>query len=68
MKPKFLLRSRSVETAIDILREVADVTVYPYLDRQITADELAANARRADWLLLVSDNIVTKEIIDGQPS
>src|SRR5580693_333829 len=65
MRPKVFVAQPAVETAIDILREVADVTVYPYLDRQITADELAANARRADWLMLVSDNIVTKEIIDG---
>lgn len=67
MRPKVFVAQPAVETAIDILREVADVTVYPHLDRQITADELAANAKRADWLMLVSDNIVTKEIIDGAP-
>jgi glyoxylate reductase len=67
MKPRVFVAQPAVEAAIAILREVADVTVYPYLDRQITADELAANARRADWLMLVSDNIVTKEIIDGAP-
>lgn len=67
MKPKIFAAQPPVPAAIDILREVADVTVYPYLDRQITADELAANARRADWLMLVSDNIITKEIIDGAP-
>ena len=67
MRPKVFVAQPAVEAAIDILREVADVTVYPYLDRQITADELAAHARRADWLMLVSDNIVTKEIIDGAP-
>src|SRR5262249_61298300 len=67
MRPKVFVAQPAVEAAIAILREVADVTVYPYLDRQITADELAANARRADWLMLVSDNIVTKEIIEGAP-
>jgi phosphoglycerate dehydrogenase-like enzyme len=67
MNPRVFVAQPAVEAAIAILREVADVTVYPYLDRQITADELAANARRADWLMLVSDNIVTKEIIDGAP-
>src|SRR5215467_14650443 len=67
MRPKVFIAQPAVEAAADILREVADVTVYPYLDRQITADELAINARRADWLMLVSDNIVTKEIIDGAP-
>ena len=67
MKPKIFAAQPPVPAAIDILREVADVTVYPHLDRQITADELAANARRADWLMLVSDNIINKEIIDGAP-
>ena len=52
------------EATLDILREAAEVTVYPYLDRQITADELAANARRHDWLFLASDNIITAEILD----
>ena len=67
MRPKVFVAQPAVEAALDILREAADVAVYPYLDRQITADELAANARRADWLMLVSDNIVTKEIIEGAP-
>ena len=39
MRPKVFVAQPAVETAIDILREVADVTVYPHLDRQITADE-----------------------------
>src|SRR6516164_9056622 len=67
MRPKVFVAQPAVEAALDILREAADVAVYPYLDRQITADELAANARRADWLMLVSDNIFTKEIIEGAP-
>src|SRR5262249_50516610 len=67
MRPKVFVAQPAVEAALDILREAADFGVSPYLDRQITADELAANARRADWLMLVSDNIVTKEIIDGAP-
>src|SRR5262249_60205583 len=67
MRPKVFVAQPAVEAALEILCEAADVTVYPYLDRQITADELAINARRADWLMLVSDNIVTKEIIDGAP-
>jgi glyoxylate reductase len=67
MKPKVFVAQPAVEAALDILRAAAEVTVYPYLDRQITPDELAAGACRADWLMLVSDNIVTKEIIDGAP-
>jgi lactate dehydrogenase-like 2-hydroxyacid dehydrogenase len=38
-----------------------------YLDRQITPDELMANAQRSDWLLLASDNIVSAEIVNASP-
>ena len=37
------------------------------MDRQITPDELMANARRSDWMLLASDNIVPAEIINASP-
>src|SRR6516165_10029606 len=68
MRPKVFVAQPAIEAALNILREAADVAVYPYLDRQITADELAADARRADWLMLISDNIVTAEIIEGAPN
>jgi phosphoglycerate dehydrogenase-like enzyme len=67
MKPKIFVAQPVAEAALAILREAAEVSVYPYLDRQITPDELTANARRSDWLLLASDNIVPAEIIYGSP-
>ena len=67
MKPKIFVAQPVVEDALAILREAAEVSVYPYLDRQITPDELMANAQRNDWLLLASDNIVSAEIINGSP-
>jgi phosphoglycerate dehydrogenase-like enzyme len=67
MKPKIFVAQPVVEDALAILREAAEVSVYPYLDRQITPDELMANAQRSDWLLLASDNIVSAEIINGSP-
>jgi lactate dehydrogenase-like 2-hydroxyacid dehydrogenase len=68
MKPRVFVAQPIAEATLDILREAAEVTVYPYLDRQITADELAANARRHDWLFLASDNIITAEILDTAPA
>ena len=41
MKPKVFVVQPIPEVALDILREAADVTVYPYLDRQISV----ANAK-----------------------
>ena len=51
------------EVALDILRDVADVTVYPHTDRQISTDELLANAQRSDWLFVLGDTIVPAEVI-----
>jgi glyoxylate reductase len=67
MQPRIFVAQPIAEDVLAILREAADVTVYPYLDRQITQDELIANARRHDWLFLASDNIVTAEAIHGSP-
>jgi len=67
MRPNVFVAQPVAETALAILREAAEVTVYPYLDRQITADELMANAQRHDWLMLASDNIICAQIINGSP-
>ena len=68
MKPKIFVGQPIAQEVLDILGEGADVAVYPYLDRQITQDELAANARRHDWLFLASDNIITAETIQASPN
>ena len=68
MKSKIFVGQPIAQGVLDILREGAEVSVYPYLDRQITQDELIANARRHDWLFLASDNIITAEAINGSPN
>jgi phosphoglycerate dehydrogenase-like enzyme len=68
MKPKVFVVQPIPEVALEILREAADVTVYPYLDRQISVDELAANAKRADWLFVLHETPVTAEVINANPN
>src|SRR5262249_40671289 len=55
------------EPALEVLRNVADVSVYPHLDRQISTDELVANAKRSDWLFVLGDTIVPGEVINANP-
>jgi glyoxylate reductase len=55
------------EAALNIMREEADVTVYPYTDRQIAVDVLAANAKRADYLFVMHETTVTAEVINANP-
>jgi glyoxylate reductase len=55
------------DVALDILREAAEVNVYPHLDRQIGTDELVINAQRSDWLFVLGDTIVPTEVITANP-
>jgi glyoxylate reductase len=67
MKPRVFVVQPIPEVAIDILREVADVEVYPYTDRQITIDELSSAARRSDYLFAMHETTITAEVMDANP-
>src|ERR1700704_4523405 len=68
MKYKVFVGQPIAEVALEILRREAEVTVYPYLDRQITEDELIDNAKRNDWLFLASDNMVPAAVVNANPA
>jgi lactate dehydrogenase-like 2-hydroxyacid dehydrogenase len=68
MLPKVFVVQPIPEAALNVLREAADVTVYPYMDRQISVEELAAAAKRADWLLVMHETSVTAEVINANPN
>jgi glyoxylate reductase len=55
------------EPALNLMRQEAEVTVYPYMDRQITVDELAAAARRSNWLFVMHETNVTADVINANP-
>jgi lactate dehydrogenase-like 2-hydroxyacid dehydrogenase len=67
MKERVFVAQPIPEVALEVLREAADVSVYPYMDRQITVEELVANARRADWLFVLHETNVTAEVINANP-
>ena len=68
MRPRVFVVQPIPEVAIEILREVADVEVYPYMDRQITTDELASAARRSDYLFAMHETTITAEVMDANPN
>ncbi|HLH94542.1 MAG TPA: NAD(P)-dependent oxidoreductase [Xanthobacteraceae bacterium] len=68
MKPKVFVVQPIPEVALDVLREEAEVTVYPYMDRQISVDELVANAKRSDWLFVLHETNVTADVINANPN
>src|SRR5213593_3300933 len=67
MKPKIFVVQPIPEAAIGILRDVAEVTVYPHLDRMISVDELVASARRCDYLFAMHGTMVPAEVINANP-
>ena len=67
MKPTVFVVQPIPEAALALLREVAEVTVFPHLDRQISADELVASVKRCDYLFAMGDTLVSAEVIDANP-
>jgi lactate dehydrogenase-like 2-hydroxyacid dehydrogenase len=67
MRPRVFVVQPIPEVALDIMREVAEVTVYPYLDRQITTDELVVNAKRCDYIFAMHETIIPAEVINANP-
>src|ERR1700730_18432757 len=68
MKPKVFVAQPIPEVALDVLREAAEVEEYPYMDRQISIDELVAAAKRSDWLFVLHETNVTAEVIYANPN
>ncbi len=67
MKPRVFVVQPIPEVALEILREVAEVTVYPHLDRQISVDELVLNAKRSDYIFAMGDTIIPAEVVHANP-
>jgi glyoxylate reductase len=67
MKPKIFVAQPIPEPALDLMREVADVDVFPYLDRQIGEGDLIAAAKRSDWLYVLHETHVTAAVLEANP-
>jgi lactate dehydrogenase-like 2-hydroxyacid dehydrogenase len=67
MKPRVFVVQPIPEVALALLREVAEVTVFPHLNRQISLDELVANARRTDYIFAMGDTMIPAEVINANP-
>src|SRR6266516_2496398 len=67
VKPRVFVVQPVPEVALEVLREAADVTVFPHLDRQISTDDLVENAKRSDYIVVLGDTIVPAEVINASP-
>jgi lactate dehydrogenase-like 2-hydroxyacid dehydrogenase len=67
MRPRVFVVQPVPDVAVDRLRQVADVEVFPYTDRQVSVDELAAAARRSDYLFAMHETMIPKAVFDANP-
>ncbi|MFT5182310.1 MAG: glyoxylate reductase [Alphaproteobacteria bacterium] len=67
MKPSVFVFQPIPQVAVDTLLPVADVKVYPHLDRMISMDEMIAAAKRHDYLLALHENFIPAEVLRANP-
>ena len=68
IRPRVFVVQPIPEVALAILREAAEVTVYSYMDRQISEAELVAAAQRSDWLFVMHETNVTPAVFEANPA
>ena len=67
MKPTVFVSQPIPDPALEILREVAEVDVFPRLDRNMSEDEWIMAATRSDYLFVMGGNIITGNVIKANP-
>lgn len=66
-RPKVFVAQPVPEVAIDRLREVADVEVFPWAHREISVGELESAARRSDYIFCMHQTPVTASMVAANP-
>jgi len=67
LRPRVFVSQPIPEPALDMLREVAEVSMFPRLDRNMSEDEWIMAAQRADYLFVMGGNIITANVIKANP-
>jgi lactate dehydrogenase-like 2-hydroxyacid dehydrogenase len=68
MRPRIFVVQPIPQKTIDAMAEVADVEVYPYTDRMVSLDDLAAAAARNDYIFTMHETRITQQVIDANPN
>jgi phosphoglycerate dehydrogenase-like enzyme len=67
VKPRVFVSQPIPEPALDMMREVAEVTVFPRMDRNMSQDEWIMAAQRSDYLFVMGGNVITSNVIKANP-
>jgi glyoxylate reductase len=66
-RPRVFVAQPIPEVALDRMREVADVEVYPWSHREISIAELESAARRSDYIFCMHQTPITASMIAANP-
>ncbi len=67
MKPRVFVVQPVYEEALESLRELADLEIFPHIDRMMRKDELIAAVSRNDYLFTLGDTVIDADIINANP-
>src|SRR5580658_7748298 len=67
MSPKIFVCQPIPPVAIDLMREYAEVEVFPFSHRAISVGELESAARRSDYIFCMHETPVTASIVAANP-
>jgi lactate dehydrogenase-like 2-hydroxyacid dehydrogenase len=68
VKPAVFVCQPIPDVALDLLREVAEVEVFPFAHREISVGELESAARRSDYIFLMHSTPITASIVAANPN
>jgi glyoxylate reductase len=66
-RPTVFVAQPIPEVALDRMREVADVEVFPWSHREISVGELESAARRSDYIFCMHQTPITASIVAANP-
>jgi lactate dehydrogenase-like 2-hydroxyacid dehydrogenase len=65
MRPKIFIPQPMSEVAVDRLKKLADVEIYPCVDRIISREELLKGVKEKNYLYALGEIPYTAEVIDA---
>ena len=67
MKPRVFVSQPIPEPGLEILREVAEVSVFPRVDRNMSEEEWIVEASRSDYLFVMGGNVISAAVLKANP-
>jgi len=67
IKPKVFVVQPVFEEALEELRLIADIEIFPQIDRMMQKEEIIKAVRRNEYLFTLGDTVIDADIINENP-